>query len=322
MGFCCESLAFTCTMDRFEAPGAIAFTTIPMIVPVPLTPAVFGWRVAEIIACPCGLSAWFADPHPEQTMAISWFPPDRNPPCCTSSTLITAGLNCGRNGCRAWSLLRGTLLRRPQLGIWRAYFRFAAHLHLRLRAGIQGPQIRAGPFRHADDVRRQYDQDLVIFAIVYVLREEIAQQRQVCQSRPSVECLRVASCYQASEDVRFAFLQTNLVLYLALTDNRLRNPSNWRLPGHGRYFHAQLHTYLVVRMDARCDVYVDAHVLILTLRVHQRVHKSSASRTADADACLKASGSNRHFIADTQLGRLPVHGADFRILNNLRGGII
>src|SRR5258705_4165699 len=98
MGFCCESLAFTCTMDRFEAPGAMAFTTIPMIVPVPLTPAVFGWRVAEIIACPCGLLAWFADPHPEQTMAISWFPPDRNPPCCTSSTLITAGLNCRRNG--------------------------------------------------------------------------------------------------------------------------------------------------------------------------------------------------------------------------------
>src|SRR5258706_10121371 len=52
-GFCCESLALTCTMDKFEAPGAIAFTTIPMIVPVPLTPAVFGCRVAEIIACPC-----------------------------------------------------------------------------------------------------------------------------------------------------------------------------------------------------------------------------------------------------------------------------
>jgi hypothetical protein len=42
IGFCCESFAFTCTMDKFEFPGAIAFTTMPMIVPVPLTPAVFG----------------------------------------------------------------------------------------------------------------------------------------------------------------------------------------------------------------------------------------------------------------------------------------
>src|SRR5215470_12441560 len=42
IGFCCESFAFTCTIDRFELPGAIAFTTMPMIVPVPLTPAVFG----------------------------------------------------------------------------------------------------------------------------------------------------------------------------------------------------------------------------------------------------------------------------------------
>src|SRR6266404_417645 len=71
MGFCCESLAFTCTMDKFELPGAIAFTTIPMIVPVPLTPAVFGCRVAEIIACPCSFSLRFAEPHPEHTMAIS-----------------------------------------------------------------------------------------------------------------------------------------------------------------------------------------------------------------------------------------------------------
>src|SRR6266404_2267206 len=48
IGLCCESLAFTCTTERFEEPGAIAFTTIPMIVPVPLTPAVLGCRVAEI----------------------------------------------------------------------------------------------------------------------------------------------------------------------------------------------------------------------------------------------------------------------------------
>src|SRR6266404_5544702 len=46
-------------------------STVTMIVPVPLTPAVFGCRVAEIIACPCSFSLRFAEPHPEHTMAIS-----------------------------------------------------------------------------------------------------------------------------------------------------------------------------------------------------------------------------------------------------------
>src|ERR1700688_368530 len=62
-----------------------------MIVPVPLTPAVFGCRVAEIIVCPCSLSSC-------DTIAISCVPPDKNPPCCTSTTLITAGLYCSRYG--------------------------------------------------------------------------------------------------------------------------------------------------------------------------------------------------------------------------------
>ena len=50
MAFCCESLAFTWTMDKFVEPGANAFTTTPMSVPLPLTPGVLGGRVAEIIA--------------------------------------------------------------------------------------------------------------------------------------------------------------------------------------------------------------------------------------------------------------------------------
>ena len=42
IGFCCEFLAFTCTIDRVLAPGARALITMPMIVPVPLAPVVFG----------------------------------------------------------------------------------------------------------------------------------------------------------------------------------------------------------------------------------------------------------------------------------------
>jgi len=42
IGRCCESLALTCTIDRVPVPGASPLITMPMIVPVPLAPAVFG----------------------------------------------------------------------------------------------------------------------------------------------------------------------------------------------------------------------------------------------------------------------------------------
>jgi hypothetical protein len=42
IGRCCESLALTCTIDRVLVPGASALITISRIVPLPLTPAVFG----------------------------------------------------------------------------------------------------------------------------------------------------------------------------------------------------------------------------------------------------------------------------------------
>ena len=49
MGRCCRSFAFCCTIEIREEPGAIPLTTIPSNVPLPLTPAVFGCRVAEMI---------------------------------------------------------------------------------------------------------------------------------------------------------------------------------------------------------------------------------------------------------------------------------
>jgi hypothetical protein len=42
IGFCCESFAFTCMIDRFDEPGASALTTMPSSVPLPLTPGVLG----------------------------------------------------------------------------------------------------------------------------------------------------------------------------------------------------------------------------------------------------------------------------------------
>src|SRR5947207_12555658 len=78
MGFCCESLALTCTMDNGDVPGATAFTTSPRRVPLPLTPGVLGGRVAEMMYWPLSLNGC-------ETMEISCAPPfERKPPCCTS----------------------------------------------------------------------------------------------------------------------------------------------------------------------------------------------------------------------------------------------
>jgi hypothetical protein len=49
IGRCCESFAFCCAIEITEEPGAIPLTTRPSNVPLPLTPAVFGCRVAAMI---------------------------------------------------------------------------------------------------------------------------------------------------------------------------------------------------------------------------------------------------------------------------------
>ena len=56
MGSLLESLGLSCTIDKLEKPGPMPRTAIVSKVPDPFTPAVFGWRVTEITACPCSLS--------------------------------------------------------------------------------------------------------------------------------------------------------------------------------------------------------------------------------------------------------------------------
>src|SRR3981189_2056426 len=48
ISFCCESFAFTCTIERLDEPGPSALMTIPIHVPLPLTPRVFGSRGAAM----------------------------------------------------------------------------------------------------------------------------------------------------------------------------------------------------------------------------------------------------------------------------------
>ena len=64
IGRCCESFAFCCTIEIVAEPGAIPLITMPSNVPLPLTPAVLGCRVVEMMDWPFLLSVF-------ETMAIS-----------------------------------------------------------------------------------------------------------------------------------------------------------------------------------------------------------------------------------------------------------
>jgi hypothetical protein len=61
-----------------DVPGATARMTMPKSVPLPSVPEVLGCRVAEMTAWPLSLSILCR-------IAISWFPPERNPPLPMSS---------------------------------------------------------------------------------------------------------------------------------------------------------------------------------------------------------------------------------------------
>src|ERR1700759_4786026 len=120
-------------MDRFVVPGAIPLTTTPSSVPLPLTPGVLGWRVAEIMAWPCSLSTRW-------TRAISCVPPERNPPWRTSSTLITAGLYWSSIGTEYRSVTFLTTM--PTVAVWPG-LRFIVEGSKRMRGPVTCAPIGA-----------------------------------------------------------------------------------------------------------------------------------------------------------------------------------
>ena len=73
-----------------------------------------------------------------------------------------------------------------------------------------------------------------------------------------------------------------------------------------------LHADFMVGMHAWRNVHVHADVQILELSVHQGVD----ARGANADARLEAARGDRHAVAHAKFRRLPVNGANFRVLNN------
>ncbi len=241
-------------------------TTMPTSVPEPLTPGVFGMRVAEMMACPRSLST-------RSTMATSCVPPERNPPWRTSSMEITAGLNCSSIGMEYRSCtfctvtpivvvspgfraavpvqIAGSRSAKPAgfagagataavagagcatcgaawhlVGLRQEHRIFQPHFGVGVGSRSDAAQVFGRDRRQPHDVRNQDDQDFVLFVIDRVAGKEVFQEGKLCQAGDSSGRVRVGLLDQPAEHVDFAVLQANVMLDAALADDRLVDPAN------------------------------------------------------------------------------------------------
>src|SRR5437660_4737116 len=119
---------------------------------------------------------------------------------------------------------------------------------------------------------RNQREDQLVFAVVLGLRrEEVLQERNAAQNRQAAERFGQIMFHHAAEEVHFPFLQADLMLDLALSNDRLADATDVRLPRYRRNIKTDFQTDLAPRVNPGCDIDVDADVEILKLRVDQRV---------------------------------------------------
>src|SRR5258708_27904525 len=111
----------------------------------------------------------------------------------------------------------------------------------------------------------------------FVVGKKVAEERQLGESGPSVDGVRVGALDQPAEDVDLAILQTDIMLDAALTDDRLVDSADVLRSGHRGNHHVHLHADLMIRMDARRHIHIYAHIEVLKLYIYHRI--KSAGRT-------------------------------------------
>src|SRR5258706_9229659 len=139
--------------------------------------------------------------------------------------------------------------------------------------------------------------------------EQVPKQWDVRESRPAVQRFGVDALEEAAENTGFAFFQANVVLNFALADDRLLDTTDGGASGHGGDFYRNLQANLMVGMDARGDVCINADVDVLELCVHEGID-------ADGASSLEAAGGDGDAVADAHLCGLTIDGWQFRILND------
>src|SRR6201987_648034 len=167
----------------------------------------------------------------------------------------------------------------------------------------------------AHDMWDQRKHDLVFPVLSVGLPKQIFQDRNLRQTRYSAQRLGLLIFQNAAQQVHLAFLQANLVLDLALPDDRLVDAPNIPGTGHGRNIQRHFQGDFSARVYVRGDVDVHAHIQVLKLSITEKIYPHATH------AGLERARRDRHAIADLQRRLLPIQGAYLRILQQFRIGV-
>ncbi len=158
--------------------------------------------------------------------------------------------------------------------------------------------VRRGVSGDANNVRRKNNQDFVFFVFDVVLREEVTQNRNSSETRPSGDAVSIRALDQPAHHADFSVFQAHIVIDDFLADHGLIDSANVYVAADGGDFNFDLERDVAVAVNFWSEVYVDAHVLILELCVYEGIDEAGA-RGGNTDACTCLKASSRDWYAGT-----------------------
>ena len=114
----------------------------------------------------------------------------------------------------------------------------------------------------------QYKHHFVLGVIDLFTAKDVLQHRNLAQTGNTGEALLILILKNTAQQVHFAFAQANLMIDLALADDRLIDSSD----GDGVRLRGDVHRHLqrdiAVQVHSRLNINVHANIEVLELRVH------------------------------------------------------
>ena len=162
-------------------------------------------------------------------------------------------------------------------------------------------------------MRNQQEDDLVVDLGGRDRAEEVLEERNLAQARPSADALVLFLVKQAAEQVDLALLEPDHLIDGALADDRLGHAADGGRAALGRNLDLQLERDVAVEVDGRLHVDVHADIDVLELGLH----RADAAERRTADSVGERTGCDRDARADLERRLLAVGGAKARILKHL-----
>src|SRR3989304_414106 len=262
-----ESRAAVWGTARRARPAATPLKTRVTSVPWPLTPGAPGGRLKEMMAVPLSASTRW-------TSAAGCSPPPRKPPWWTSASSTTEGTT--KRSRAFWRTTSTAAVSPTPRRVWAGWKRSSVDPCTSACGGGSGPRpggarVGGGDSRQARDARDEHDEDFVFELLLALGGEEVPQEGDLAEAGPAADGGALGVLDDAAEDVHLALAQADVVLDGALAEDGLLDAADADPAGDRADLALPFQGDLAVRVHARGDVHVHAHVLELELRVHQRV---------------------------------------------------